>query len=55
MTKRRLAWIFFALAVAAPARDRIAFIEFYGYQGFHVEAIRRALPYREGSAASDDL
>ena len=40
--------IFLLLASAALARDRIAFIEFYGVKGIDTEAVRRALPFQEG-------
>ncbi len=32
------------------ARDRIAYIEFFGYEGIDVRAVRQALPFREGDA-----
>uniref|UniRef100_Q025Y8 PBS lyase HEAT domain protein repeat-containing protein n=1 Tax=Solibacter usitatus (strain Ellin6076) TaxID=234267 RepID=Q025Y8_SOLUE len=32
------------------ARDRIAFIDFYGVKGMDTEAVRRALPFKEGDA-----
>jgi hypothetical protein len=41
------------VVVAAPARDRIAFIEFFGYKNLDVEAIRRALPIHEGDPFTD--
>jgi hypothetical protein len=41
-----------AVAGVAVTRDRIALIEFFGYQGLDVEAIRKALPVREGDAYS---
>jgi hypothetical protein len=34
------------------ARDRIAYIGFYGYQGLDLEAIRKALPFHKGDAYS---
>jgi hypothetical protein len=47
----RVAAVFFALALtAASARDRIAQIEFFGYQGVDIEAIRNSLPVHEGDA-----
>jgi len=45
------------LAFAAPlcARDRIAYIGFLGYQGLDVDAVRKALPFREGDKISKDI
>ncbi len=45
--------VLFGMAGAAEARDRIALVEFFGYGGMDVEAIRQALPVREGDAYSD--
>ncbi len=42
------------LAVPAAARDRVALIEFFGYQGLEVEPIRNALPVQEGAPYSAD-
>jgi hypothetical protein len=44
------ATLLLALGLAAPmfARDRIAYIEFFGYQGLDAGAVRKALPFREG-------
>lgn len=42
-----------AMACTAGARDRIALIEFFGYQGLDVEAVRSGLPAREGGRYSD--
>jgi HEAT repeat protein len=42
-----------AVAGALAGRDRIALIEFFGYQGLEVEAIRKALPVHEGDPYSD--
>lgn len=39
----------FALAASGLARDRIAYIEFFGYQGIDTDAVRKALPFREGA------
>ena len=47
---RRLLLLVIVLAHAASARDRIAYIEFYGYQGLDLVAIRKALPVHEGDA-----
>jgi HEAT repeats len=38
------------LAVSAGARDRVAYIEFFGYQGLDPEAVRKELPFHEGDA-----
>ena len=35
---------------AMQAKDRIAGIEFFGYQGIDTEAVRKALPFHEGDA-----
>jgi hypothetical protein len=40
--------LFFSLALSAKAAEQIELIEFFGYQGIDVEAVRRALPVREG-------
>lgn len=37
-------------ASALSARDRIAFIDFYGVKGIDTDAVRRALPFKEGDA-----
>lgn len=41
-----------AVLLAMPslllATDRIAYIEFFGYQGIDVQAVRKALPFHEG-------
>jgi hypothetical protein len=37
-----------ALALAASGSDRIDLIEFFGYQGLDVDAVRKALPLTEG-------
>ncbi len=37
-------------AIGLEARDRIAFIDFYGAKGMDTEAVRRALPFKEGDA-----
>jgi hypothetical protein len=42
-----------AIAWAAAARDRIALIEFFGYQGLDVDVIRAGSPVREGASYSD--
>jgi hypothetical protein len=45
------------LAIALPAAraDRIGDIEFFGYAGLDVEAVRKALPVREGDAYTDEV
>jgi hypothetical protein len=48
---RRSVLILFALSLPALARDRIAYIEFFGYKGIDIEAVRKALPFHEGDAA----
>jgi hypothetical protein len=50
--QRKILLLLIAVA-AAQARDRIAFIEFFGYKGIDVEAIRRALPFHEGDPFTD--
>jgi hypothetical protein len=45
----------FAFAVSLFARDRIAYIEFFGYQGFDTDAVRKALPFREGDKIPKNL
>ena len=51
----RFLWPLLLLATAGSttARDRIALIEFFGYEGLRVREIRRALPVREGDPYSD--
>jgi hypothetical protein len=46
----RVAAVFLVVALTAAARDRIAQIEFFGYQGIDIEAIRNSLPVHEGDA-----
>jgi hypothetical protein len=38
------------LALTAGARDRVAYIEFFGYQGLDPDAVRKELPFHEGDA-----
>jgi hypothetical protein len=38
----------FGFALGASASDRIDLIEFFGYQGLEVDAVRKALPLHEG-------
>ena len=44
--------ILLASAQLASARDHVRIIEFYGYKGIDVEAVRKALPLQEGDAYS---
>jgi hypothetical protein len=47
-------WATLPLLLITPlglfAQGRIAFIKFFGYQGIDLQAIRQALPFREGDA-----
>lgn len=52
---RKLLILWLGLAAGLLARDRIAYIEFYGYTGIDVEAVRRALPFREGDKRSKSI
>jgi len=47
--------ILLVLATALSARDRIAYIEFFGYQGIDLDAVRNALPFHGGDKLSSDL
>jgi hypothetical protein len=50
------ACLFWVMAPATcVAKDRIAYIEFFGYQGIDVEAVRKELPFHEGDAVPHDL
>lgn len=53
--RRRLAVFFFVLASLLPARNRIAYVEFFGYQGVDLDAVRKALPFHEGDAVSSKI
>jgi hypothetical protein len=44
----RTPFLVFALATSGFTRDRIAYIEFFGYQGLDPDAVRKALSFREG-------
>jgi hypothetical protein len=44
-----------ALVLGASASDRIDLIEFFGYQGIDVDAVRKALPLREGGDYNDKM
>ena len=47
-------WLLLLLAFAvASARNRIAYIEFYGAEGIDVDALRKSLPVHEGDALTD--
>jgi len=53
---RRLGPAFLLLAASAlVARDRIADIEFFGYQGIDVEAVRKALPVKAGDPIQPEI
>jgi hypothetical protein len=52
---RFAAFLLLTIAGPAVARDRVALIEFFGYQGLDVEAVRRALPVREGDPYNDTV
>jgi HEAT repeat protein len=45
---RCAALILLAIPSLLLAKDRIAYIEFFGYEGIDVRAVRQALPFREG-------
>jgi hypothetical protein len=49
---RTFLWITCAalLCAVAQAKDRIAYIEFFGYQGIDTDAVRKALPFHEGDS-----
>lgn len=47
--------LLFALATSMCARNQIAYIEFFGYQGIDVDAVRKALPFREGDKFSKTI
>jgi hypothetical protein len=46
--------VLLVLSATAWADDRIGGIEFFGYKGIDVEAVRKALPVHVGDAASKD-
>ncbi len=48
----RLLLVALSLTAGLSARNRIAYIEFFGYRGLDVEAARRALPFHEGDPIS---
>jgi hypothetical protein len=50
MAPRRALALLLAIPSLLAATDRIAYIEFFGYQGIDVRTIRKALPFREGDA-----
>ena len=43
------------LGTTLPARDRIASIEFFGYKGIDVDALRNSLPFHGGVGLSSDM
>jgi HEAT repeats len=43
------------LAQPSPAPKKIGYIEFFGYKGLDLPAIRKALPFREGDTARPTL
>jgi hypothetical protein len=43
------------LGTALFARDKVAYIEFFGYTDIDVDAVRNALPFRAGDKVSKDL
>jgi len=47
--------ILLAASSGALARGRILYIEFFGYKGIDVAAVRRALPFREGDRFSNQI
>ena len=47
--------ILLVIPTALCAHDRIAYIEFFGYQGIDVRAVRQALPFREGEALRPEI
>ena len=51
----RTAFRVLVLAASLSARDRIAYIEFFGYQGIDTRSVRNALPVSEGDRISDDI
>jgi hypothetical protein len=50
---RRFLLLLVAMAVTASARDKILYIEFFGYEGVDIEAIRKAVPVHVGDPAND--
>lgn len=46
--------ILLAIPSLLLATDRITYIEFFGYQGIDVRAVRNALPFREGDAVQPE-
>lgn len=48
MVPGRALLILLAVPSLFAATDRIAYIEFFGYEGINVRAVRQALPFREG-------
>jgi hypothetical protein len=50
----RCAILLLLLTAVMPARDRIAYIEFFGNKGIDVEAVRAALPFHAGDVLSKE-
>src|SRR5215510_3596205 len=48
--RRLTVLILLVMPTVVFAKDRIAYIEFFGYEGIDVTAIRASLPFREGDA-----
>lgn len=51
----RILVLVFTVTTSLCARDKIAFVEFLGYRGIDVEAIRKALPFHEGDPVTRAL
>jgi hypothetical protein len=47
--------LFLVCAIAARSADRIGYIEFFGYKGLDLAAIRKAMPVHEGDAYSGQV
>jgi hypothetical protein len=47
--------VLLVFATLLPARSQIAYIEFFGYAGIDISAVRDALPFHVGDNLSDDL
>src|SRR5260370_18297063 len=47
--------VFFLYGALASARDRVSDIEFYGYKGIDIEALRKALPVHAGDKYSAEI
>jgi hypothetical protein len=51
----RVLLILLVFGTPLPGRNRIAYIEFFGYTGIDVNAVREALPFHSGDNLSNDL